>query len=413
MKRETIPRKRTFHTVLMAIEVLEMAVFLLPALYLAAVLLQMEPFIPMLLVSLLLPGDVCRLLMEKARRFWQYLLGWIAAAGISVVIFSSAGGFIYAAASSLICVIMLVQRLFPSLQDTIQPGWVRLGIVAALFCAASAVSPSAAEVALYSAMTYLMLKFLWDALSSTDTYIRDMEEVSYLPERQIRAMGGGISLLYAVLVGFVMVGFSFLPLQGVFEWLGQMLLAALRWFFSLFSGDEENVIEPEEEVLPPENSGFPLEGGSSSWLADLLQQICIILGFVIVGVGILAAIVYIVYKLYKNFYEIPEGRTEEKEFILPFLREERLSHGSKKATARWGRDPVSRIRRLYRKKIQKGMPKKAVPSQSATPSEQMEAAGLNQKPQSEDFHNLYEKARYGNGVTVEDAEQMRSISSKL
>ena len=226
-------------------------------------------------------------------------------------------------------------------------------------------------------------------------------------------MGGGISLLYAVLVGFVMVGFSFLPLQGVFEWLGQMLLAALRWFFSLFSGDEENVIEPEEEVLPPENSGFPLEGGSSSWLADLLQQICIILGFVIVGVGILAAIVYIVYKLYKNFYEIPEGRTEEKEFILPFLREERLSHGSKKATARWGRDPVSRIRRLYRKKIQKGMPKKAVPSQSATPSEQMEAAGLNQKPQSEDFHNLYEKARYGNGVTVEDAEQMRSISSKL
>ena len=51
-----------------------------------------------------------------------------------------------------------------------------------------------------------------------------------------------------------------------------------------------------------------------------------------------------------------------------------MSHGSKKATARWGRDPVSRIRRLYRKKIQKGMPKKAVPSQSATPSEQMEAA---------------------------------------
>ena len=214
MKRETIPRKRTFHTVLMAIEVLEMAVFLLPALYLAAVLLQMEPFIPMLLVSLLLPGDVCRLLMEKARRFWQYLLGWIAAAGISVVIFSSAGGFIYAAASSLICVIMLVQRLFPSLQDTIQPGWVRLGIVAALFCAASAVSPSAAEVALYSAMTYLMLKFLWDALSSTDTYIRDMEEVSYLPERQIRAMGGGISLLYAVLVGGIGIRTLDPPLPG-------------------------------------------------------------------------------------------------------------------------------------------------------------------------------------------------------
>lgn len=82
MKRETIPRKRTFHTVLMAIEVLEMAVFLLPALYLAAVLLQMETFIPMLLVSLLLPGAVCRLLMEKARRFWQYLLGWIAASRV-------------------------------------------------------------------------------------------------------------------------------------------------------------------------------------------------------------------------------------------------------------------------------------------------------------------------------------------
>ncbi len=96
--------------------------------------------------------------------------------------------------------------------------------------------PPAAEVALYSAMTYLMLKFLWDVFSSTDTYIQDMEEVSYLPERQIRAMGGGISLLYAVLVGLVMVGFSFLPLQGVFEWLGGVLLTALRWFFSLFSG---------------------------------------------------------------------------------------------------------------------------------------------------------------------------------
>lgn len=414
MKKEAVLKSRTFHTVLISIEALEMAVFLLPALYLAGTLLEMEPPLLLLFISLLLSAAACRFLMEKARRFWQYFLGWALAAGLLSAALYFAGGFVCSAASVVTCLIMAVQRLFPSLQDTVQPGWVRLGIIAALFCIASAVSAAAAETALYSAMAYLMLKFLWDALSSTDTYIRDMEEVSFLPEKQIRAMGGGISLLYALLVGLVMAGCSFLPLEGAFEQLGRMLLAALRWFLSLFSKDEEHVFEPEEESLPPANQEIPLEGGGeSSWLAELLQQVLLILGIVILCAGVIAAVVYIVYKLYKNFYEIPEGRIEEKEFLLPFFREERLGREQKESASRWGWDPVSRIRRLYRKKIRRGMPKKVVPSPASTPEEQMEAAGLRQKPQSGEFRSLYEKARYGKNVTAEEAERMRSVSSKL
>ena len=70
MTRETILRKRTFHTVLMAIEVLEMAVFLLPALYFGAGVLLNGALISMLLFFLLFPGGLCRFLIGKTRPSW-------------------------------------------------------------------------------------------------------------------------------------------------------------------------------------------------------------------------------------------------------------------------------------------------------------------------------------------------------
>ncbi len=412
MKRAHSRESVSFHYALMAIEALEMAVFLLSVFSFGAVLLHMEQPIPLLFAALFLPAAGCRFLMEKADKLWQYLLFWLLMLVGFGFGFSAVGGFICSAASVVTCLILFIQRLFPSLRDTVQPGWVRLGAMAVLFCIASSVSSFSASVFLYCAMLYMMLKFLWDALDETDTYIQDMEGVSFLPEKQIRTMGGGISILYAVLTGCIMLIFSFLPLQGTFEWLGRAILAALRWFFSLFSGGDQSA-PLQEETISPDNSEMLPEGGSTGWLAAFLQQVLFILGIGILCVGFVAAIAYIIYKLYKNFYDVPKGHIEEREFILPFLKTEKLTRQKDGARKRWGRDPASKIRRIYRKKIKGAMPKRAVPSPGSTPTEQMEAANLWEKPESEGFHSLYEKARYGKGVTGEEAERMRSFSSKL
>ena len=409
-----ISQGRLFSFLLAAIEAAEIALFLFAVAEPIWELVRWEGSFPLLAASVAVPAVICRALAGAARRFWQYVLGWLLFFSACVGCLYASGDY-YAMAAAAVCFLMLLfQRLIPALQGTLEPGWFRLGMLAALFFIAATISESAANTVLYCGMGYLLLKYLWDALAATDSFIGEMEDVSFLPEKQIRAMGGGMSLVYCLLTGLVMLGFSFLPLGQVFEWLGRAVKALIRWLFSLFPGGGEQEL-PEEmpENLPSGEQGLPGADGESGWLAELLQQIFTVVGFALLAAGVVAGIAYIVYKLYKNFYETPEGRTEEREFILPFMREERLKRREGSGKARWGRDPASKVRRLYRKKIKEKLPKKEKPAKSSTPREQLLLTKLQENPQSGDFRELYEKARYGREITQEEAERMRSLSSKL
>ena len=67
------------------------------------------------------------------------------------------------------------------------------------------------------------------------------------------------------------------------------------------------------------------------------------------------------------------------------------------------RTPQTRIRKAYKRKIEMT----GKPSAFASPKELEDQAGLPQGEKREEFHGLYEKARYGNApCTQEEAKRM-------
>ena len=155
------------------------------------------------------------------------------------------------------------------------------------------------------------------------------------------------------------------------------------------------------------------ENVEASWLALLLQQIFLALAVVALVAIIIAVIAYIIYRFYKHFYEIPEGRTEQREFVLPFMKKDAAERENMRAPKVAGRDPAARIRRVYRKKLHARLPAKQKLSPALTPSEQVDQARLADIPEREGFRRLYEKARYSAEVSEEEAEKMRSMAGRL
>ena len=88
---------------------------------------------------------------------------------------------------------MLLLRLAPGLENCLEPGWIKLGLMAGVFIFLSALGETTARSLFYGVFAYVLLKFLYDSLSATDGLISDMAEKAYLPQKQIRAVGGGMT----------------------------------------------------------------------------------------------------------------------------------------------------------------------------------------------------------------------------
>ncbi len=363
---------------------------------------------------LLLPVLLCRLAWVAGKKFWQFVAGWCGAAVCSIAAALFLGGWMAAFWSGIACLAMLLLRLAPGLENCLEPGWIKLGLMAGVFIFLSALEETTARSLFYGVFAYVLLKFLYDSLSATDGLISDMAEKAYLPQKQIRAVGGGMTALYLLLTAGIMLLFSLIPAGGFLAGLGGALKRFLRWLLSLFSFGEQQ----PGEIPPPENhfsqgSALMGENVEASWLAVLLQQIFLALAVVALVAIIIAVIAYIIYRFYKHFYEIPEGRTEQREFVLPFMKKDAAERENMRAPKAAGRDPAARIRRVYRKKLHARLPAKQKLSPALTPSEQIEQARLADIPEREGFRRLYEKARYSAEVSEEEAEKMRSMAGRL
>ncbi|MFR1476433.1 MAG: hypothetical protein ACLSB9_12290 [Hydrogeniiclostridium mannosilyticum] len=361
---------------------------------------------------LLLPALLCRLAWAAGKKFWQFVAGWCGAAVCSIVAALFLGGWMAAFWSGIACLAMLLLRLAPGLKLP-EPGWIKLGLMAGVFIFSAHWRKRPHGRCLRS-IRLCILKFLYDSLSATDGLISDMAEKAYLPQKQIRAVGGGMTALYLLLTAGIMLLFSLIPAGGFLAGLGGALKRFLRWLCSFFSFGEQQPVE----IPPPENhfsqgSALMGENVEASWLAVLLQQIFLALAVVALVAIIIAVIAYIIYRFYKHFYEIPEGRTEQREFVLPFMKKDAAERENMRAPKAAGRDPAARIRRVYRKKLHARLPAKQKLSPALTPSEQVEQARLADIPEREGFRRLYEKARYSAEVSEEEAEKMRSMAERL
>ena len=119
------------------------------------------------------------------------------------------------------------------------------------------------------------------------------------------------------------------------------------------------------------------------------------------------AVFVLLWAIYQNIKKAGTAFSEEDEDEILFLQEEseaRESLAKKKREPDRLFSPNKKIRRLYKKTIQKA--DKIRPRGTETPFELEEKAGLSENAKMQELHKYYEKARYSEeGCTKEEAER--------
>lgn len=264
----------------------------------------------------------------------------------------------------------------------------------------------------YVGIIYLMLALLrWHRLS----LLMQMERFARMPTQpagRIRRINRFLFLGYALVMLLILVLAPWLRIHDLLPLLGQGLLAALRWFFSLFPSGEPTPTEPAPEPTPePSGSdpGLPFDPVETARWLVILQEIFFWVFTIAVAGAILFLVGLLLYKLYRRFYDTGQPETDETESLLPRLQEqvrEKLRQNRNRFALQFGRDPGQRIRRCFYRLVA-GQIRRGLKVQASLTVRQI-AAGLDSDryPVLLEMTALYEKARYGPSCTAEDADQM-------
>ncbi len=235
-------------------------------------------------------------------------------------------------------------------------------------------------------------------------YCGDYDRLYRFPRQGI-AYGSRLMLLS--LTVFTVGCMVLFPFLGVDRGILAVLELLRRFLAMLFSGEREEKVpedlpSPEMEFQPMalEPGGEPSPFLAALW--NILEKVLIL----VVIVGAAAGICALIFWLYKKY----NSQTAENGDILENLESSRREtrEGLKKRRIfvpdfLKTRTPQTRIRKAYKRKIEMT----GKPSAFASPKELEDQAGLPQGEKREEFHGLYEKARYGNApCTQEEAKRM-------
>ena len=217
-----------------------------------------------------------------------------------------------------------------------------------------------------------------------------------------------VLLSVATVAGMALFPFSGLD-QGIYT-LGRLLRRFIAWLLS--GGSREPAVTLEETKEPEMRA--PLlpeqEEASPFWQAfwDILEKVFTV-AILLLAV---AALCWGLYWLYKKY----NARAMDNGDILEVLpknapdKREKLEGSKRIGRGLFSTKPEDRIRRYYRKKIEQNLR----PKLSLSPVELEKAAGLSQKEGIEEFHRLYEKARYsGESCSRQEAGKMKDLDRQI
>ncbi len=238
-------------------------------------------------------------------------------------------------------------------------------------------------------------------------YCGDYDRLYRFPKQGI-AYGSRLMLIFLTI--FTVGCMVLLPFLGIDRGILAVLELIRRFLAMLFSGESEEEVPEELPSAERETQPMFLEPGGepSPFLTALWNILEKVLIFAVV-LGAAAGICVFLFWLYKKYNsqttgngdileslespgkETREGLKKRGIFVLDFLR---------------SRTPQARIRKVYKRKIEAA----GKPSASASPKELEDQAGIPQGEKREEFHRLYEKARYGNTpCTQEEAKRMGGL----
>ncbi len=274
----------------------------------------------------------------------------------------------------------------------------------------------------YLAIVYLLLALLrWHRLSLVASLDR-FQAIPTQPAGRIKRFNKLLLVAYTLLMLLLLLLAPVLQIDQLLPFLGSALLALLRWLFALLgSGDDVPAAEPEPEpTLPPSQDvqapQLPITPGETARWLQIVQDVFYYLILALSAAIILALIGYMLYWVYKRFYETAQPDSDKTESLLPSLvsdSKERLARVRQKVFLSFGQTATEKVRRLFYRLIEGQIRKGLRLKSSDSPDQIMAGLDLERFPELLEIKSLYEAARYGERASSSDLDRMQSLCRQL
>lgn len=333
---------------------------------------------------------------EKLPALWQFLLASLLISGLSWLLLGHAGG---AAMAAVVCLFRLRGRLSEEKTRSALDAPSFFGFLPFLvsFCFSAVYTmPALQRLSVLSAVLYLLVLLAFRGVERIEGYLSLNRDMRGVPARRVQRIAGA-AVAAAFLLGAVLL------IPPALGWSGDFQLKLPEF--------QSHAYTPPAEVEVSENQGMPMselfgEGGGPIFQIPAFVSYLL---YALIASGLIALLLYGVYKLFKNFRL---SYADDHDVI------EALSNGPDEAASVYGqrrkrlssldRSPNAAIRRRYRKQVLKAS--KEPPKRWQSPHEIEACAGM-EEPR---LHELYEKARYGAApCTSEDVRELRGASKGL
>ena len=361
-------------------------------------------FIPlMLLVSL---GA------HKAKHFWQYA---IASAAAILLAYVGAGNLLERVFLLVFTVFMVLSYFVARAKDRDcwleKPEFAFLALFLGMyFMARRADSEFLRLYACYGAGIYYLLISYYTNTIEMYQFVQTHANLERFPEKRLLKSNRRMMWMQT---GIVVAGMFVAPFVGIDQivyGIGRVLRNILAFLLSGF----ENEPMPEIVQEAEQQSEMMLPGEAreiSKWMEILIKVLDIIAWILVI-----AFIAYLLYRVAKKLYEMyldfgthTEENGDKVERILVVSSKERKMdvEKTKKENLFWDRSPNARIRKFYKKRVQKDIKEPINPAWTPREIEQAVQMSENEK---EILHQYYEKARYGKeSCTKEEMQEVLNI----
>ncbi len=276
-------------------------------------------------------------------------------------------------------------------------------------------------------LSFILLYLFNLYLINFERFFQTHSNLTNVPIKRIQNTNHILLLFFSCLCVATMFIFTKFPLKAFLAMIGNLLLGLIRAFFSLF--EDKDITSPIKNIEPEQGAeplGF-LKANPPSVIWQYIENILLGLFTIALYAGVIALILYGLYRLYQLFYEKKYNNYRDKtEFISPFdkresLKREEMSKVVKKLFPLFGRSNNEKIRKYFYKGVITHNDTEKL-SGSLTPMQlsqyalniQTEHSGDDIiKKESKKLAEFYEKARYSkDDCTKEDVIQVKNILKK-
>lgn len=238
-------------------------------------------------------------------------------------------------------------------------------------------------------------------------FLQDYSNLERLPVHRLKQNNSRMLSIQSGITAAAMIAAPFMKLDQVLIKAGILLRDFLRWFISLLPVSEgEQIMEPMGGQ-GESGFGFGEVEGEQSLLMKILDMLLEIVGWIVL-IAVIAGILYLVIKRVLQLYQQFNERVEENGDLVENLMVSQKGQDKVRMNRKDRENlflnfsPEARIRKHYKKRVQKEN-KEEIRS-SWTPQQLEQAVSLS-KEQKDKFHRYYEKARYSNETCTKEEMQ--------